>query len=145
MPKIRRFEDLTSWKKSREMTVFIYSLTNNLAFSKDYGLRQQIQRAAGSTMHNIAEGFDSGTDMEFVRFLKMARHSASEVQSELYLAFDLEYVTLSEQSKGYKMADEVKKLINGLIGYLHSTKNQKSGVIREQIVEYYIDETNTEA
>ena len=69
-------------------------------------------------MHNIAEGFDSGTDPEFVRFLRMARRSASEVQSELYLALDLDYISDSEFTLAYDLATEVKKLINGLIAYL---------------------------
>lgn len=88
MAKIERFEDLQSWQKARELANVVYDLTNNSQFAKDFGLRNQIQRAAGSVMHNIAEGFDAGSNPEFIRFLKMARRSASEVQSQLYLAFD---------------------------------------------------------
>jgi len=69
-------------------------------------------------MHNIAEGFDSGTDPEFVRFLKMARRSASEVQSERYLAFDCQYITQDELKKAYTLALDAKKLINAFITYL---------------------------
>jgi len=75
-------------------------------------------------MHNIAEGGDSGTDPEFIRFLKMARRSASEVQSELYLALDLKYITDAELKQAYDLADETKRLINGLIAYLR--KNGQS-------------------
>ena len=88
MTKITRFEDLQSWQKARQLTNAIYDLTGNSKFAKDFRLRDQIQSAAGSTMHNIAEGFDAGSDAEFIRFLKMARRSASEVQSQLYLALD---------------------------------------------------------
>ena len=90
MTTIKNFEDLVSLKKARELAGFVYELTRRENFSRDFGLRDQIQKAAGSVMHNIAEGFDSGTDPEFVRFLKMSRRSASEVQSELYLALDVD-------------------------------------------------------
>ena len=79
MAKITRFEDLQSWQKARQLTNAIYDLTGNVNFSKDFRLRDQIQSAAGSTMHNIAEGFDAGSDLEFIRFVKMVRRSASEV------------------------------------------------------------------
>jgi four helix bundle protein len=73
-------------------------------------------------MHNIAEGFESGYDPEFIRFLKMARRSAGEVQSELYLAIDALYITEDELKKAYNLATESKKLINGLITYLTKRK-----------------------
>jgi four helix bundle protein len=69
-------------------------------------------------MHNIAEGFESGSDPEFVRFLKMARRSAGEVQSELYLALGVNYITEEELTKTYAPATEVKRLINGMMNYL---------------------------
>jgi len=100
---------------------YIYELTRKEFFSRDYGLRDQIQRAASSTMHNIAEGFESGSDPEFVRFLKMARRSAGEVQSQLYLALDVDYITDDERQKAHALATEVKKLINGMMTYLRKT------------------------
>lgn len=115
---IKNFEDVESWKKARELAGYIYVLTQKESFARDFGLRDQIQRAAGSIMHNIAEGFDSGTDLEFARFLKMARRSASEVQSELYLALDCQYITQEEHKKAYDLALDVKKLINAFITYL---------------------------
>jgi len=69
-------------------------------------------------MHNIVGGFDAGTNPEFIRYLRMARRSASEVQSQLYLALDRHYITEDELRKAYNLATEVKKLINGMIGYL---------------------------
>lgn len=74
-------------------------------------------------MHNIAEGFDSGSSPEFVRFLRMARRSASEVQSELYLAFDLKYINTDELKSAYDLATEARRLINGMIAYLHRHKS----------------------
>jgi four helix bundle protein len=73
-------------------------------------------------MHNIAEGFDAGTNPEFIRFLKISRRSASEVQSELYLALDRNYVTQDELALAYSLATETKRLINGMIGYLRKSK-----------------------
>jgi four helix bundle protein len=123
MPTIKNFEDLESWKKARELAGFIYALTRKEKFSRDFGLSHQIQDAAGSVMHNnIAEGFEAGYDAEFVRFLKMARRSAGEVQSELYLALDAMYITEDELKKAYDLAVETKKLINGLITYLTKRK-----------------------
>ena len=121
MAKIEQFEDLQSWQKARQLTNAIYDLTGNANFSRDFRLRDQIQSAAGSTMHNIAEGFDAGSDSEFIRFLKMARRSASEVQSQFYLALDRRYITEDERKMTDEMATEVKKLINGLISYLRAS------------------------
>lgn len=121
--KIQRFEDLQCWQKARQLANLIYDLTNRTAFTKDFRLRDQVRDAAGSTMHNIAEGFDSGTDLEFIRFLKIARRSASEVQSQLYLALDRKYITEQERSQAYELATETKRLINGLIAYLRRAKS----------------------
>jgi four helix bundle protein len=125
MTKIERFEDLQSWQKARQLTNMIYDLTEHPRFSKDFRLSNQIQGAAGSVMHNIAEGFDSGTNAEFIRFLKMSRRSASEVQSELYLALDRKYIDQDELNKAYNLATESKRLINGMIAYLRKSKPPK--------------------
>jgi len=122
MAKIERFEDLQSWQKARQLTNLIYDLTEHPKFSKDFRLNGQIQGAAGSIMHNIAEGFDAGTNPEFIRFLKMARRSASEVQSELYLALDRKYINQDELTTTYTLATEAKRLINGMIGHLRKSK-----------------------
>ena len=121
MVKIQRFEDMLSWQKARQMTNLIYQITEKDRFSKDFELRKQIRRASGSIMHNIAEGFDAGSDAEFSRFLKIARRSASEVQSQLYLALDQSYISESELEEVYGTATEIKKLINGLLAYLRKS------------------------
>ncbi len=108
MATIKNFEDLESWQKARKLAGIIYELTRKENFARDFGLCDQIQRASGSVMHNIAEGFDSGSDPEFIRFLKMARRSASEVQSELYLSLDCQYITLDELKIAYALALEIK-------------------------------------
>jgi len=118
MTKIERFEDLQSWQKARVLANNVYSITSKGSFEKDYALRDQIQRAVGSVMHNLAEGFDAGSNPEFIRFLRLACRSASEVQSQLYLALDFKYIETNELQKSYDLATETKKLINGLVSYL---------------------------
>jgi four helix bundle protein len=118
MAKIERFEDLQSWQKARQLTNLVYDLTEHPKFCKDFHLRGQIQNAAGSIMHNLAEGFDAGTNPEFIRFLKISWRSASEVRSELYLALDRNYINQDELAFAYNLATETKCLINGMIGYL---------------------------
>ena len=123
MGKIERFEDLKSWQMARQLANMVYDLTNHSVFEKDFQLRNQIRDAAGSVMHNVAEGFDAGSNPEFLRFLKIARRSASEVQSELYLALDRNYINRDELDKTYSKATEVKRLVNGMIAYLRKYKS----------------------
>jgi len=129
MTTIKNFEDIESWKKARELAGFIYELTRKGNFEKDFALKNQIRAAAGSVMHNIAEGFEAGYDTEFARFLRLARRSAGEVQSQLYLALDAKYISQEELERAYKLTVETKKLINGLISYLakdQKTRDQKT-------------------
>ena len=122
MPKIQRFEDLQAWQKARQLGNVIDDLALSPKFARDLYLRDQIGGAASSVMHNIAEGFDSGSGPEFIRFLKMARRSASEVQSELYQALDRKYITEEQRQHAYDLASEAKRIINGLIAYLRKRK-----------------------
>ena len=80
------------WQLAREQTGKVYGLTKKIKFARDFGLKGQIQYAAGSFMHNIAQGFYSETSPEFVRFLRYAKQSCTEVQSELYLTLDQHYI-----------------------------------------------------
>lgn len=111
MATIKRFEDLYSWQKARELTKFIYFLARKPKFSKDYGLKNQIERAAVSIMANQAEGFSRGTKTELINYFYIAKGSAGEVQSHLYVAMDLGYIDISEFRKAYQLADEAQKLI----------------------------------
>lgn len=104
----------------------MYDLTRIGDFSKDYGLRDQIRRAAGSVMHNIAEGFDAGSNAEFIRFLRYALRSASEVQSQLYLALDLGYLHEDQFQRLFDKVIETKKQLHGFIAYLVKNKSHKS-------------------
>ncbi|MCC5790751.1 MAG: four helix bundle protein [Opitutales bacterium] len=116
--KIERFEDIESWQIARELTREIYSATKAGAFAKDYGLKDQITRASGSIMHNIAEGFDGGSNAEFVKFLRYAQRSATEVQSQLYVALDQSYITESQFKELYDQAAHARAKIGGFIAYL---------------------------
>ena len=116
--KIEKFEDIEAWKKARNLVNEIYKLTGEKNISKDYGLKDQIQRASVSVMSNICEGFDSGSNKSFIQFLNYSYRSASEVQSLLYVILDLNYIKLKEFKALYNHADETKKLIGGFIKYL---------------------------
>lgn len=122
--KISKFEETEAWKESRILVNMIYDLTNKPLFRKDFGLKEQIQRASVSCMSNIAEGFDSGTNQQFVLFLLYTRRSSSEVQSQLYVALDRKYIAQSEFIKVYEQAKKIGKLTNGFITYL---KNRPTG------------------
>ncbi len=115
---IERFEDIEAWQLARELTRKVYGLTKKTAFARDLGLKRQIQDAAGSSMHNIAEGFDSETNPEFVRFLRYAKRSCTEVQSELYMALDQHYITKTEFQDVYDHAGRTRSVIRGFINYL---------------------------
>ncbi len=118
--RIDRFEDIEAWQLARELTRKVYALTKKTKFARDFGLKGQIQNAAGSSMHNIAEGFDSETNPEFVRFLRYAKRSCTEVQSELYLALDQQYITKTEFQNVYDHAGRTRAVIRGFIKYLQS-------------------------
>ena len=120
--RIERFEDIEAWQLARELTRKVYGLTKKPQFTHDFGLKRQIQYAAGSSMHNIAEGFDSETNPEFVRFLRYAKRSCTEVQSELYVAMDQQYITDAEFQDVYDHAGRTRAAIRGFIKYLVSYK-----------------------
>ena len=96
----------------------VYEATRSDRFGRDYGLCNQIQRAAVSVISNIAEGFSRQTDKEFIQFLYIAKGSVSEVQSQLYIAYDVGYLSKDEFAELYKRADEVARLVSGFIRYL---------------------------
>lgn len=116
--KIERFEEIEGWQIGRELTKLVYSSTKRGEFSRDFGLKDQIQRAAGSVMHNIAEGFDGGSNAEFIKFLRYSQRSASEVQSQLYVALDQAYIDQDQFDDAYALAAKAKAKIGGFIAYL---------------------------
>ena len=123
--KLTRFEEIESWQRARELTNHIYDATRTEKFSKDFGLRDQISRASVSVMSNIAEGFNSGSRPEFIRFLGYAQRSCSEVQSQLYVALDQGYVNEMLFQTLYELAGKTSTLIGGFIRYLKSTQTKR--------------------
>jgi four helix bundle protein len=97
--KIDRFEDLEIWKTSRELCKFVFELTSKEIFNKDFKFRDQIRASSGSTMDNIAEGFERGGNKEFLQFLYISKGSCGETRSQGYRAFDFNYITQVELDK----------------------------------------------
>src|SRR5438067_4928233 len=119
MAKIRKFEDIESWKRVRKLANEIYNVTAVGRFTRDFGLRDQIRRAALSIMLNIAEGFERGGDKEFLQFLSVAKGSCGETRAQLYVALDQAYISVAEFESLFKSTMEVSQLISGLTRYLH--------------------------
>lgn len=121
MATIRSFVDLEAWRAARELTKLVYLATRSSAFSKDFGLRDQIRRASVSIMANIAEGFGRSGSGEFIQFLAIAKGSACEVLSHVYVAFDQDYITQAEFDRLNDFAERTVHLIGGLMKYLQQS------------------------
>jgi len=125
MAKIEKFEDIEAWQMARKLTGAIYSVTNDGKFARDFGLRDQIRRAAVSVMSNIAEGFNRGGNRELIQFLFIAKGSAAEVQAQLYVGFDAGYLKQEQFKDLYDLAGNTSRAIGGFIRYL-KTYNSES-------------------
>jgi len=112
--KVEKFEDLIVWQKAHELAVGIYGLTSREPFCRDFGLRDQNQRAAVSVMSNIAEGFERYSRPEFRQFLSVARGSVAEVRSQLYLAQSLQYVDEEDFDRIYSLCKDISNLTGAL-------------------------------
>jgi four helix bundle protein len=121
MAEIKRFEDIDAWKSARQLVSAIYTITSKGAFAKDFGLRDQIRRAAVSVMSNIAEGFERGGDKEFMHFLSLAKASCAEVRSQLYVALDQKYLSEEQSQTISEQANRTSKLIAGFMRYLRES------------------------
>ncbi len=116
----KKFEELPCWQRARELCQKIYQLLSLDTFRRDYSLKDQIWRAAGSVMDNIAEGFDDGSTREFIKFLGYSQRSCSEVQSQLYRALDCNYISRQQFDNCYKIASDCRKQIKGFRKYLRN-------------------------
>jgi four helix bundle protein len=134
MPTITRFEEIEAWQTARELTKMIYSLTEEIKFSRDFGLKDQIRRASVSIMSNISEGFESQTQALFIRYLGIAKASAGEVRSQLYISHDLEYISQEQFTKAFAMAEKASRQIARFISYLEA--HPQSQKVREDSAEY---------
>jgi four helix bundle protein len=120
MPTITRFEDIEAWKTAIELSRYVYGVSSVGAFNKDFGLRDQARRAAISVMSNIAEGFENQTQAQFIRYLGLAKGSAGELRSQIYIALDLVYITQEDFNTLFELADKVIRQIARFISYLES-------------------------
>jgi four helix bundle protein len=118
----KSFEEMEMWKRARELVKFIYRITKNDGFCKDFSLTDQIRRAAVSVMSNIAEGFERGSNTEFIQFLYIAKGSAGEVRTQLYAALDQTYISGEEFKAGKELCVDISGQISGLIQYLKGSR-----------------------
>ena len=122
MATFSRLEEIQVWQNARQLTKQIYEATSNGRFAQDYGLRNQIQRASVSIMANIAEGFGRRSDKEFANLLNMAHGSVAEVQSHLYVALDLAYITQPTFNNLNGLLDEVSRMTLVLARHLRKSR-----------------------
>ncbi|HEY4416120.1 MAG TPA: four helix bundle protein [Verrucomicrobiae bacterium] len=120
MPTVRQFEELNVWQDARRLVNAVYGVSKSRAFGRDFGLRDQIRRAAVSAMSNIAEGFERGTKKEFVQFLNIAKGSNGEVRSQLCVALDQEYIDEVEFNSLRELSAALSKKLSAFIRYLES-------------------------
>jgi four helix bundle protein len=130
MTTAKRFEDLEVWQRAKDLTNLIYKYSTDGIFSRDFGLRDQMRRAAVSIMSNIAEGFESQTQSIFIKYLGHAKGSAGEVRAQLYIAKDQGYLTEDQFSEMFSIAEICSKQLAKFIQYLESQPNARR--IREE-------------
>jgi four helix bundle protein len=122
VPRFESFEEIVAWQKAYAITLDIYRITNKPDFTRDFGLKDQIRRAAVSVMANIAEGHGRKSNIEFANFLNIARGSAAEVQSHLHIAKGLGYIEQEEFDRTYSTLTEISKMTLALAKYLREQK-----------------------
>ncbi len=142
MATVRRFEDLEVWQEARELVKRVYGLTAKFPRQEAFGLKSQMQRAAVSVLSNIAEGFERGSNTEFIQFLYIARGSCGEVRSQAYIVSDLNYVAQSEAEDIRERCAKLSRRLQTLIEYLKgsSIKGQK---FHEERATYKIEQPET--
>ena len=127
MPTILKFEELEIWKQSRMLYLKIFQITQKEVFSREYKFKEQIKSSAGSVMDNIAEGFDRSSRLEFLNFLGIAKGSCGEVRSQLYRAFDQQYISEKEFDETVSQYEQFSTKIAAFMNYLNKSpiKGQK--------------------
>ncbi len=121
MATIERFEDVLAWQKGRDLTRLGYHLSCRGDFARDFGLKDQIRRAAVSITSNIAEGFERGGNREFIQFLSHAKGSCGEVRSQAHVALDEKYISKEQFDDLYQRCIEISRVLDGFISYLQKT------------------------
>jgi four helix bundle protein len=118
MATIRRFEEIEAWQTARELTQLVYALSDEGAFARDFGLRDQMRRAAVSIMSNIAEGFESKTVPAFTKYLGHAKASSGELRAQLYVAMDVQYISQAQFAQLSDLSEKCSRQISNFIKYL---------------------------
>jgi four helix bundle protein len=136
MTTAKRFEDLEVWQRAKELTNLIYRFSSSGTFAKDFGLRDQMRRASVSIMSNIAEGFESQTQVMFIQYPSRAKGSSGELRAQLYIALEQEYITGDEFKTALALAELCSKQLAKFIQYLESQPNARR--VREDGVHYDI-------
>ncbi len=136
MTTATRFEDLDVWQNEKELTNLMYRLSAAGSFARDFGLRDQMRRAAVSIMSNIAEGFESQTQARFTQYLFHTKGSAGELRAQLYIALEQEQVTKEEFQSAFSLAETCSRQLASFIRYLESQPNTRR--LREDGVHYGI-------
>ncbi|MGB9823255.1 MULTISPECIES: four helix bundle protein [Thermodesulfovibrio] len=139
---VRYFEELDIWKEARLFTKKIYEITKNSSFSKDYGLVDQIRRASVSVMSNIAEGFERGSNQEFLQFLYIAKGSCGEVRTQLYVALDQGYIDKKDFDELLSSAKKLSIMISNLISHIKGSrfKGEKFKPVKHKSMKEEIEE-----
>lgn len=136
MSTITRFEDIEAWKTARERIRIVYSLTEQGQFSKDFDLKNHIRRASVSVMSNIAEGFESRTQAQFLEYLGRSKASAGEVRCQLNIALDLKYLSQEKFKSVFDLADKASRQFARFMDYLET--HPQSRHIRDEGSEYEV-------
>lgn len=137
MTTAKRFEDLEVWQRAKDLTNLVYKVSTDGAFARDFGLRDQMRRAAVSIMSNIAEGFESQTQATFIKYLGHAKGSAGELRAQLYIARDQGYVPEENFSEIFSLAEVCSKQLARFIQYLETQPNARR--LREDGAEYNVE------
>lgn len=140
MPTITRFEEIDAWVTIRELTRMVHTLTDQGNFSKDFGLKNQIQRASVSVMSNIAEGFESRTQAQFLDYLGHAKAFAGEVRCQLYIAMDLDCLNQEQFKRVFDLATKACRQLYRFMSYLETYFQSRRA--REESSEYEVKRSN---
>jgi len=137
MTTAKRFEDLEVWQRAKDLTNLIYKYSTDGTFARDFGLRDQMRRAAVSIMSNIAEGFESQTQAQFIKYLGLAKGSAGELRAQLCIARGQGYISEENFSELFLLAEICSKQLARFIQYLETQPNARR--MREDGAEYNVE------
>ncbi|HEV1995535.1 MAG TPA: four helix bundle protein [Candidatus Acidoferrum sp.] len=130
MSTITRFEDMEAWQTARTLTRTVYQLTASGTFSRDFGLKDQMQRASVSIMSNIAEGFESRTEVLFLELLGRAKGSAGELRAQFYVAHDAGYISADQFQSIHDQCAKCSAQISRFMAYLKRSNPPSSKTLR---------------